>query len=292
MSLNLTRIQYNGLTIEPGGAYTINNSGGLTGRPIRTERQDRTGEHGGNIFNQLYGMREIFFEGNILCKTPEEFFTALNALVKAFSINENNESLPLTIRLWDGSEKTIDAFVSLQPQVNFKGGRTTTAPFRVELIAEDGAFRSLTPVLDPATGNLPQIKLGKVGGSPVPTPVPFPVGSGGSTGEIILVNSGSESAFAKFTINGAVINPRITNKTTGKFIEVQTTLLFGESLTIEMKSTGESVTKGSADYYEFVDGEIFKIAPGSNILSFTANQYSETALLTVEFYNRYLTITG
>lgn len=286
MATNVTSIQFNGLTIAPGTNYTVTRAEGLTGLPIRTSEQLRTGASGGIFYKNLYGQRTISFEGRILTATADDFFNAQDAMLAAFVISD--DPIALDITLWNGDQKTINCYVTETPMIVYRGGQATTATYRVELRAADAYF------ID-SVATTAQIYLADSGGTPIldGTPVPSPIIVAGNNYEVID-NIGDVPAYAKMTIFGSVINPSIqVINSNGTFnFSFTTTLTSSESIVIEVINGDLNVTKNGVNWLEYLSGDYPIFALGGNTVRYTAGTYDATSYVLVEFYNNYLSITG
>lgn len=89
-------------------------------------------------------------------------------------------------------------------------------------------------------------------------------------------------------INGPVSNPKITNTTTGEYIQVNTNLATSSNtLTIIYDKDSLSVERDGVSVLNLVTSEstYFKIPPGSNIFSLTGSSISDDARAIVSFYD-------
>lgn len=112
-------------------------------------------------------------------------------------------------------------------------------------------------------------------------------------GTIALANGGKAEAWPVFTITtGAnpLVNPKITEQSTGRQLAYNGTLLAGDSLVIDTSPNARTVLlNGVADRRPFLTkAEWFSIpANGTTAAVFTADVFSATALLLAEWRNTY-----
>lgn len=271
-------IDFNSLTLKHDTGYTIQEVDGLEGLPVRTSQDDLTGDHGGNVWGQLYGMRTINIKGFCWGDTPDEYFDRISALINAFKIVDNTSML---ITLWNGSVRKINVKVIKTPDAPKRAAEVTFAEFGLAVIAEDPFFQDEDEQIF-TTG------LGISGGGDIPTPVPMSLDP--STGDVITIqNVGDVDVYPIFEIFGDVSNPTVTNLTTGESFQINTNITSGNKVTVQRNQQGTTVKYNDVqNYFQFFLGDIFKLVQGTNNIKFTASTFSSSALLRVTYVNKYL----
>jgi len=279
--MNPFAITYNGLTIDYNDpSFTATILDGVEGIPIRVSEDLLTGGHGGNIWAQKYDMRTIALEGTVKGTNIDNYFSKKNELVNAFAINDNNV---LEVTMWDGTKRTITAYVIDPPMIPHRNGRITFNNYRVELKCPypfwgDDTVQSLSVGLRDSVG------------FPLPAPLAMPL-LGSSENILIINNQGKVEAYPTYRISNAVTNPTVTNMTNGQSFTIETTLIDGEYIDVYVDQDGAFIIKNDgSNYRELFIGEIPIMALGNNELRFTAQNYSATALLEVTFTSKYITI--
>jgi len=282
------KLTYNGLSISYTDAKTnginVDSFDGVDGLGIRVSEDVLTGQDGGIIWNRLYEMRNITLEGWLESKDGSQngYWETKSDLVNAFSITDNTD---LTITKWGETTnaRTITAKVIATPMIREIPGEVYHCRWRVELKCDSPMFGSETST-DYTIG------LATGGGSPVKFAVPTPVGALAG-GFVDIDNQGDVEAYPEMIkIDGLVVNPTITNSTTGKSFQIGTTITSGNYVQIYRNQQGEFILyNGSANYYEYFTGDIFKLAKGTNTLRFTASSGSG-ALATITWRDRFLTL--
>lgn len=114
----------------------------------------------------------------------------------------------------------------------------------------------------------------------------------------LLVNEGDEETPISVTFNGPATAPiKITNKTTGEFIEINQSLLVGERLEINTAFGQKRVSKVLADgttinvfHYINLDSTFFQLVTGNNLIDYSLGADYERAGVTIAWSNRYLGI--
>lgn len=107
-----------------------------------------------------------------------------------------------------------------------------------------------------------------------------------------LNNSGDLESWAIFRITGAGTRFVITNLATGKYIDVDTEIESGETITIDCRPRTRSVKDGSGNnvfHYMTPTSKIFSIIPGTNQLKFEIYGGDSNSSIVVEYRNSYLT---
>ncbi|OEH86257.1 hypothetical protein BHU72_12035 [Desulfuribacillus stibiiarsenatis] len=118
-----------------------------------------------------------------------------------------------------------------------------------------------------------------------------------SSGIVDIENVGDVATPVKIEFFGPVVDPRITNETTGQFIELITPLLEGEKMTIttafgnkRAEITKVDGTIQNAFQYINLNSTFFQLERGTNTIRFTASAGSEDAEITITYRNRYVGI--
>ena len=114
------------------------------------------------------------------------------------------------------------------------------------------------------------------------------IGADSGTATNSADNKGDYNAYPVINIHGPIVNPRITNTTTGKFIAFNHTLGAGESIVVTIDYDGVTArTNTGVDMFQKLtaDSDIdnFYIRPGVNSFSLTASTMSAGAHATISF---------
>lgn len=276
--MNLFNITYNGVSLNEVSVYKPNALEGIDGLEIRKSFDQITGADGGVMWNSYYDARILHIEASLTANDAAEYHALKESLIRAFS--RTPEALPLSIVRWgDGVEKIAYAKVYNMPRFREVGGQLDFNSFAVDLLIEDGYFYD-------SEEQVIFIKPGSEGGTPVPTPVPFPVGGGYDIAEVD--NTGGEIGYAEYRIYGRIINPLVRNATTGRQFGLSTTIEGGDYVDVGRDIKGEYViTSSSQNYYRFLYGTIFPIEAGViNAITFGGSSFDESATLEIRFRKR------
>ena len=280
--MNPIEITYNGITLGGTSQYYINRLPGFYGADIRTSKDSLIDQDGSKIWNQKYGARSLAIEGDVMGDTVTEYLTNLRALVNAFSITD--EAMPLVISTWEDTptQKIIYARVITMPQPIEIAGESNVATFRIELEAESPFFLSTSD----KNGST---SIAVTSGIPLSVPMGIPIGAT-TSGQITINNEGDIAAYPEFTIEDDLINPTISNLTTGEYFQIQDTLTFGDVVRVYIDSDGLHVLKNGTKIFDKFNGDIFTLIPGINVIKFSATGSSVSGLLTVDFTDHYLSL--
>lgn len=109
-------------------------------------------------------------------------------------------------------------------------------------------------------------------------------------GSVIYENEGDGPAPVIVEIAGPVEAPKLTNETTGEFIQVHTPILANERLIIETSFANKRVTiindakeERNAFHYIDLNSSFFRLMPGQNAIAFDAEEGNDTAKVTIYF---------
>jgi phage-related protein len=257
----------------------VNSMSGLRLPAIRLESYDNPGEHGQTITNTLYGERAISIQGHIRGDSVDEYRTNYDALIQAVSLQNDPLGNPVFRTL-----KLVTPTRTRQLQVvtkDFDGDEVNPShnSWKLELTGAQWALSS--DQLTSVTVGLPQ-----PGGLTWPTTWPVRW-NGGTTGRVTVSNAGSVAAFPTITIPGPVINPVLTNETTGERIGLNLTLGSGDTIVINLFE--RTVTQGGATNrmgFLAPTSSWWTLVPGENVLSYSADAY-DSSQAEIDFYAAY-----
>lgn len=275
------KIQYNGLEMVFENGFIIQSLEGLDNPDMRISRDELTGLDGGNIWARLYGMRGIAIMGSVFGQTVDEFFANKKALIQAF--NKNSDDW-FVVTLWNGQSRRIRAKSITLPEMPIREAEIDHTRFRVEVLCEDPYWRDNAEVEY-------TVGLSQAEGLAIPFEIPAIMGQGDNSNTITINNEGDESVYPYIKITGTVVNPVVTNITTGEEFEIETTIASGEFVELFVDQTGKVVLLNSTTkYWQYLSGNFIKIAAGTNQLVFNAQSYNAEAELLVRYSNRYESI--
>lgn len=273
-------ITYNGYTLQNiTNQSVIELLDGISRVPLRISQDPITGQHGGNIWERKLDMRLLLLKGSFFYTDDTSYYAAREAFQQTFFITNTDNRM--TITRPDGVTKVVSAKVVDIPLFVEKAGERHECTYEVALKCENPFF--LDSSLTSGT-----ITPGTTGGTPVSSPVPSPVG--GSTQQLTLYNNGDNDIYPTFAITGNITNPSILNLTTGKTFSINTNIPVGSTLQAYYDTTGLYVQIGTTNYLQYLQGNLFKMQQGINVLTFSGSSFDTNASLTISFYNQYISI--
>lgn len=113
-------------------------------------------------------------------------------------------------------------------------------------------------------------------------------------GEVVYVNDSDAPLPILVEIKGPVQTPKITNKTTGEFIEIYVPILANETMYISTTFSDKSViivdengVERNAFHYINLNSTFWQLVVGTNVVAFDAEAGNDTADITVYFKRRW-----
>lgn len=144
---------------------------------------------------------------------------------------------------------------------------------------------------DAVTGSTGTAPVGVPAGVGFPLLFPALLGSTTYAPGFTVTNTGDQPAYPTFNIQGPCNRPRITNTTTGEYLEVDVNLATtGDVLTVAYDlDTPPAITVAGTSYYNKLTAgsTFFKVKPGVNTLQYTATSLGTGTQASVSFYNTY-----
>ena len=162
-----------------------------------------------------------------------------------------------------------------------------------------GVFNLICP--DPFWKSLHQTTRGLKAYEPkfvLPVTLPASMGEVGDFTSVL--NEGDVEAPVLITVSGPVVNPEITNETTGETLRINVTLSLDEVLYIDTDPRRKRVEifRGGAFYRtafglidrNYAKSSLWKLAPGENNLSYVADEGNENATVVVQWNDRFVAV--
>ena len=243
----------------------------LSSPPVRSSQTPRQGGHG--VYDSLsqYGARTLPFEGVLLARTPEERLEMEWALKRYLTLSAlqdyatSDGYVLVKIELEDGTLMQCYAKIASAVQFFYREespGRHMMRGFRFSMVAKDPNLYSQTLKTESGGETYAGTNFQVIQGvSPTVPSQLYSLTPLTATCE----NLGTSDAPPVITITGPTTSPKVTNVTTGKFIELTgLTLGNGESVTIDVSrgsieledGTDVSAYWGSgSDWWVLIPGE-------------------------------------
>lgn len=258
-------ITINGLVIGEDTKYLLGTPVvGLSKPPIRTADGDYAGRDGGYVSAQFYGKRRISITGWIRASTCEENEDMRADLSEALVIRQ---LLPIFIRTFTGRIYLVEAYpIDLQMDIT----SPTLSAFKIDLVAPSPYLFDGGDGVDPDSGWIEQTITKFVGGGYI-TPYSLPVQWHPGTTPNIVNNAGDTYLYPQIRLNGKFTNPRITNITENKFIELNVTTTTTDEILIDLDRRTVTLNGGSILASRTSDSSWWGLRPGDNILELTSD---------------------
>ncbi|NJP37927.1 phage distal tail protein [Alkalicoccus luteus] len=125
-------------------------------------------------------------------------------------------------------------------------------------------------------------------------PLRFPLRFGQRGDSETFDNTGDVAAPVKIDIQGPVEVPQLFNQTTGEFIRVNINLRGGDILHIDTDENHKRVEiyrRGNViRAFGFLDrrSDLWKLAPGENVIRYSADRGQRESIVTISYQNRYV----
>lgn len=237
---------------------------GLDKPTIRMGAGDWSGRDGGYVSSQFFGSRVIVLSGFYIGGTCEEANELRLLLSESTPIRQ---SLPLFIETTSGRHYFTQTYLkdSKMDIINSKHGK-----FQLTLVAPDPFLYEAGDGSDPDTG-WQELEVYKLIGGGYVTAYELPVQWTPGTTPTVAVNSGDLVIYPQFKITGKVKNPRIINRSTNKFVQINvTTTSATDVLIIDMNQRTVTLNGGSILSFRTLNSTWFGLELGNNVVEFTS----------------------
>jgi hypothetical protein len=277
-------ITFNGYTIDDTHEYLdINRISGLAGTDSRISQDNLTGLDGGVYYNGLQSPRIITIKCSIMAVDFETYFDSQGELARAFRTLPETQELVITMP--NGVTRSIQAFVSGTPQPSYGEGYTTTSECTIEFVCPNPNFTDSESIVE-------TIYLADVQGFDIPFDITFDI-AGGTGDTVTIENEGDVDVYPTIRFNGGgstLINPTLTNQTTGQSLQINTTISNSNYVEIAFGRAGITVLyNGTTNYLQYLVGDLFQLIQGSNTLRFSASSYNASSNCQITHTNSYIT---
>ncbi len=257
---------------------------GLEMPPIRQTAYAKIGEDGTVVASEFYDGRVVTIPGDVYARTQTEFRTARQDLAYACRVMKDDNGFPephlYTFTVLTGEEYYFYGF----PKLVMNIGTNNHARFLLTIVTTD-PFIYRTGQQSSGLFSV-EVQGGAI--YPVIYPVIYGAGSGGGGS---VNNIGNAPAFPIITITGIVTQPRITNESTGEYVELDVTTTSAVDV-IEINMLEKTITLNGTSILgdRINDSSWWSLEPGVNAINFETDDSDDTGTVELVWNTSYLGI--
>lgn len=210
-----------------------------------------------------------------LANQREEFIKLLGEIIsaggKTLKINRSN-GVNLQVGI-----KGIDVFSDV----------STADPLNTRVLTE---MQAEYPFLRSQTEVSEDVFIFSGGGAALPMIIPLDMSVGGIN-EVNITQNGNFEAYPVFIFSGPLTNPTITNLTTGKTLNINTSLASaGDSLEVDVFLRTAKLLPSGTNVRQFVTGDFWVLAVGNNVIHLGSGSFNVVGKCIVKFRDTFLGI--
>ena len=277
------KVQINTLVIDDGirGIMLQTPIEGLEIPPIRTSSGDLSGADGGYVSGQNYGIREIVVNG-----VAGDFDYSSYAQLRAEMASKLpiRQVLPMTVTTDDSNEYYTEVYL-----IDFKMDVTplNSGEFQITLMAPDPYFYLTNPYNN---DGWVEVEINKSSGGGYPTPYVLPVEWEAGTTPAIVNNPTNNVINPVIVLEDAWTNPKITNTTTGEYVQVNVSMSQGDELVIDLQRR-TIVLNGGSILANFANGSSWWwLVQGNNTIEIESDSGNDGTIGTLKYRIPYLSV--
>lgn len=250
-------------------------------------------ESGDSDFLTLIGDSAYILSGKMYPSSESTYDTGLAALRTVCSLDLNQADLlsdnGYVPYIWGDSSGSLDKQVFMKPlyvQLAETTQQGFVQPFTIYAKVKDPTIFGGTL----KTASTQQANFSQTTGSFVlPVALPTVIGSTLFTVSSVAQNLGTLPTYpVSIQVFGPVNTPRITNTTTGEYIEIGVNLTTtNDVLTISYDKDTFAITLNGVSKVQFLASAstLFKIRPGGNVITLTGTSVSTSAYASLTYYD-------
>jgi hypothetical protein len=271
-----------GTVFDIRGNYLLSpNWSGFGELPVEHQSTRAPYQDGDTYIDTVGLAREMTVEFIIMGSNRQQVFDRRLIVTKHFNPMKGIGTL-----IWEQEDGTIYHIDCIPRRVTFPSGDGQGRGYQVVIVE----FYAPNPFwYDPT--QIEQVMVGFSGGLQFDWSFPISFGQVGS--QVTLENAGDVDSPIMVYFYGEVVNPTITNETTGESIIIERTVNDGDILIVSTAFGEKAVQVLSGGEYvnafEYVnpDSEFWSLKPGKNIVSYSVASEGENAQCRLYYYNRY-----
>ena len=250
---------------------------GLTSPDIRTGDGLYAGVDGGYVSSQLYGFRDIVISGFYIGSTCEEADNLREKLMRSLHIRY---LYPVFITTFSGKHYFTEGYITdRRSDIT----HPTSGVFQITIHCPDPIIYDGGDGINADSAWLEQTfyKEGS-GGFDIEYSIPVQWVAGQQLTSI--ENLGTVEAYPIITFKGIITNPKITNVTTNRFIELdKTTTSSNDTIVINMKERIITLNGVSIASDRTIDSVWWSLATGENKIRLTTDNLSDINFGTIKY---------
>jgi phage-related protein len=267
------------LNDDSNGLYLDEPIDGLELPDIRTSSDAYSGRDGGYVGPQFYSPRLVTLNGRAWAADPADIWD----LRRTLQTELDTDSIELHVQadadhhyLLYAKTTRLDMPIPRIPSI---------APFKIDFICPD-------PIIyDETDASALTANIGKYVGGGVSWPLTWPLTWGAGTGAATVNNTGLVTIYPVITITGSQTNPKITNETTGEFIQLSgLTAPSGSVVVIDFRARTVTLNDGNILAKVTASSKWWGLVPGSNTIRLETGDAADTAAAVMEWRNGYMGI--
>jgi phage-related protein len=283
MPLSNYQFQFGSFVFGAGTPFVVTEVTGLEDLPQIRNQDDNKGYNDGMFTGRdFFSGRTITFMLNILAGNGNTAQTNFNLFQAAINPQQTGVSTLQFLLSPSDTQKQIGArvrtrAVPITPEYTY--GKITA---QVTMFCPDPRF------YDVATQTL-SLSPSAVSGRIYNRTYNLTYGGGSQTSAATLTNSGWAVTNPIITINGPVVNPVLSNVTTGQSITINYTLGISDVVVIDLNLKTVTLNGTSARNILANGSQWFAAPPGNSLLSFSGTSYTiGTTTCVVSYANAYV----
>lgn len=260
--------------------------GGETANMITTQVWNQHGTTPVNAFMESFE-GELIFIIYTRDKSPNDIEIARRELTNV--CNPLNGTLTMTVNLNNGTSYNRDITFTAAPffPIGLENRNNMWQKVQLLYTANNPFWYSEAEIVESFQGSDASFSF------PFDMSITDPVIFGNVIPNKIAINEGQAEAPVTIEIQGACVNPMITNETTGEFIKFKNlTMVATDTLVIDTTFGQKRVELNGVNVFNKLDfsSTFFNLAIGENSIDFTDETASTTATILFIYKNLYITI--
>lgn len=254
---------------------------GLDMPTIRMGSGEYSGKDGGYVSTQFYSYRTIVINGFYIGSTCDEADSLRSNLISSLPIRQ---SLSMFITSFSGDKYLAEVYLR-DFKMDMIGG--VHGVFQLTFVSPSPYLYDAGDGIDPESGWTEQTIYKLIGGGYV-TPYSLPVQWAPGTQPNVIENTGDTYLNPQIILTGVFTNPRITNITENKFIQVDLTTAPGDVLNIDLQNRTITLNGGSVLASRNADSSWWGLRPGNNTIELTSDDSDDDTSAILRWRSQFL----